>query len=57
MPGEQVLLADDAGGRIGSFVAAIGRFPAEPKWVVVGGFAVTVRLEVLAQLGRALASH
>ena len=44
MPGEAVTLAGDRGGRIRSFVAALARFPAEPQWAVVGGFAVNVRI-------------
>ena len=44
MPGEAVVLAGDRGGRIRSFVAALARFPAEPKWAVIGGFAVNMRI-------------
>ena len=44
MPGERIVLAGDRGHRIRSFVTALGRFPAEPRWVVVGGFAVNVRI-------------
>ena len=44
MPGERIVLAGDRAGRIRAFVAALERFPTEPLWVVVGGFAVNVRL-------------
>ena len=44
MPGDPIVLVGDRGGRIRSFVAALGRFPAEPRWTVVGGFAVNVRI-------------
>lgn len=44
MPGEPIVLVGDRGGRIRSFVAVLGRFPAEPRWAVVGGFAVNVRI-------------
>lgn len=44
VPGDPIVLVGDRGGRIRSFVAALGRFPAEPKWAVVGGFAVNVRI-------------
>lgn len=50
MPGEQVLLAGDTGGRIRSFVTALGRFPKDPPWVVVGGFAVNVRISEVHRL-------
>ena len=44
MPGETVVLVSGRGGHIRSFVDALARFPAEPKWTVVGGFAVYVRI-------------
>jgi len=44
VPGDSVILVGDRGGRIRSFVAALARFPAEPQWSVVGGFAVNVRI-------------
>lgn len=44
MPGETVVLVSGPGGQIRSFVEALARFPAEPRWVVVGGFAVYVRI-------------
>ena len=50
MPGEAVVLAGDRGGRIRSFVAALARFPAEPQWAVVGGFAVNVRITHIHRL-------
>ena len=50
MPGEAVILAGDRGGRIRSFVAALARFPAEPQWAVVGGFAVSVRITHIHRL-------
>ena len=50
MPGEAVILAGDRSGRIRSFVAALARFPAEPQWAVVGGFAVNVRISHIHRL-------
>ena len=44
MPGEPVVLVSGRGGHIRSFVGALDRFPAEPQWAVVGGFAVYVRI-------------
>ena len=44
MPGEPVVLVSGRGGHIRSFVGALNRFPAEPQWAVVGGFAVYVRI-------------
>lgn len=44
MPGDPIILLGDRGGRIRSFVAALARFPEEPRWSVVGGFAVNIRL-------------
>ena len=44
MPGEPVVLVSGRGGHIRSFVGALARFPAEPLWAVVGGFAVYVRI-------------
>ena len=44
MPGEPVILVSSRGGHIRSFVNALARFPAEPPWAVVGGFAVYVRI-------------
>ena len=50
MPGERVTLVGDTSGRIRSFVAALGRFPSHPPWVVVGGFAVNVRISQVHRL-------
>ena len=50
MPGKAVILASDRGGRIRSFVAALARFPSEPPWAVVGGFAVNVRITHIHRL-------
>ena len=44
MHGERFDLVADSGGRLRSFVEALQRFPDEPKWCVVGGFAVTLRI-------------
>ena len=44
MPGEPVVLVNGPGGHIRSFVDALARFPAEPQWAVMGGFAVYVRI-------------
>ncbi len=56
MPGEPVVLVSGRGGQIRSFVGALARFPAEPQWAVVGGFAVYVRItdvhRVTNDLGR-----
>ena len=48
--GDQVTLIGDRGGRIRSFVTALGRFPNEPRWSVVGGFAVNVRIAAVHRL-------
>ena len=50
MLGERVVLADSLDGRIGQFVAALARFPAEPAWAVVGALAVNVRIAEVHQL-------
>jgi len=50
VPGERVFLLGDSGGRLRSFVTALERFPAEPEWVVVGGFAVNVRVSYAHRL-------
>jgi hypothetical protein len=50
VPGDKVILVGDTGGRIRSFVTALGRFPAEPPWVVIGGFAVNVRISDVHRL-------
>ena len=50
MPGERIVLPGDNEGRLRSFVAALERFPAEPEWVVVGGFAVNVRVSYAHRL-------
>lgn len=44
MRGETVVLVSGPGGQIRSFVDALARFPTEPRWTVVGGFAVYVRI-------------
>jgi len=44
VPGEPVVLVSSRGGHIRSFVAALARFPVEPQWAVVGGFAVYARI-------------
>lgn len=50
MSGEQVVLLGDSEGRLRSFVSALERFPAEPEWVVIGGFAVNVRVSYAHRL-------
>jgi len=50
VPGDRVTLIGDRGGRIRSFVTALGRFPNEPRWSVVGGFAVNVRITAVHRL-------
>jgi len=56
VPGEPVVLVSGRGGHVRSFVGALARFPAEPQWAVVGGFAVYVRItdvhRVTNDLGR-----
>lgn len=42
--GEVVLLESEASGRIAAYIRTLARLPAEPKWVLVGGLAVNVRL-------------
>jgi len=44
VPGETVVLVGGRGGHIRSLVDALARFPAEPQWTVVGGFAVYLRI-------------
>ena len=44
MDGDRFELIADSGGLIQSFVEALQRFPHEPKWCVVGGFAVNIRI-------------
>jgi len=44
VPGKTVILQSDRAGQIRSFVEALDRFPAEPQWAVIGGFAVYVRI-------------
>lgn len=50
MPGDRVELVADRGGRIAAFVEALARFPPEPRWALVGGFAVNVRIERVHRL-------
>jgi len=50
VPGDQITLVGDRGGRIHSFVSALGRFPNEPRWAVVGGFAANVRITSVHRL-------
>lgn len=50
MPGEPVILVDDTGARIESFVTALGRFPLVPRWGLIGGFAVNVRISQVHRL-------
>ena len=50
MPGDAIILVGDRGGRIRSFVDALTRFPAEPQWSVVGGFAVNIRINHVHRL-------
>lgn len=50
MPGDRVELVADTGGRIAAFVGALARFPTEPAWALVGGFAVNVRVARLHRL-------
>lgn len=44
MSGDAVLLTDTPAGRIAVLVGVLRRFPATPRWVLVGGLAVNVRL-------------
>lgn len=50
MPGDHVELVADDGGRIAAFVDALARFPHEPAWALIGGFAVNVRIERVHRL-------
>lgn len=50
MSGDQVLLVGDADGRIESFVSALARFPTLPRWALIGGFAVNVRIAQVHRL-------
>ena len=50
MPGDRIELIADDGGRIAAFVDALARFPSEPRWALVGGFAVNVRIERVHRL-------
>ena len=50
MPGDPVVLVDDETGRSRSFVTVLARFPVEPLWVLVGGFAVSLRLARLCRV-------
>ena len=51
MSGEPpVLLENDPGGRVLALVQALSRLPERPRWVLIGGLAVNVRL---ARLHRA----
>ncbi len=44
MSGDTVLLTDAPTGRIAELVGVLRRFPVTPRWVLVGGLAVNVRL-------------
>lgn len=44
MPGEPTVLVFDPLGRARSFVTALAQFPTEPRWAIIGGFAVYVRI-------------
>ena len=50
MRGEPITLVGDPGGRIESFVSALARFPSEPRWALIGGFAVNVRIAQVHRL-------
>lgn len=50
MPGDRIELIADDDGRIAAFVDALARFPTEPRWALVGGFAVNVRIERVHRL-------
>jgi len=44
VPGDFAVLADDGLGRISAYVATLARIPVEPRWVLIGGLAVNVRV-------------
>jgi len=45
VPGESIILVDDAAGQASRFVTALAALPDTlPQWAVIGGFAVYVRL-------------
>lgn len=50
VPGEPIILVADNAGRIESFVSALGRFPTDPRWALIGGFAVNVRIAQVHRL-------
>jgi hypothetical protein len=50
VPGEPITLLGDTGGRVESFVCALTRFPTEPRWALIGGFAVNVRIAQVHRL-------
>jgi hypothetical protein len=41
---ELVLLADDESGRVSAYLETLRRLPADPRWVLVGGLAVSARV-------------
>lgn len=47
--GEQVpdlvLLEDDAAGHVAQYVRTLAQLPVEPRWILIGGLAVNVRIE------------
>lgn len=44
MPGERIVLVGVGASPVASFVDALRTLPTEPRWVIVGGFAVYLRI-------------
>jgi hypothetical protein len=44
VPGDRIVLVGGGASPVASFVDALRTLPGEPRWVVVGGFAVYLRI-------------
>lgn len=40
-----VLLEDDRAGHVGQYVRTLAQLPVDPRWILIGGLAVNVRIE------------
>lgn len=49
-PPERIVVEADGTGTVASFVRALGTLPREHRWVLVGGFAVNLRISTLHRL-------
>jgi hypothetical protein len=47
---ERIVVEADGTGTVASFVRALGTLPREHRWVLVGGFAVNLRISTLHRL-------